>query len=519
MPNAVIYARYSSHHQKEESIEGQIRECKAYAKANNLQVIACYIDRAISGKTDARPDFQKMMQDSNSKRFDYVLVYSLDRFARNRYDSAIYKARLKANNIKVLSAKENISDDPTGILMESVLEGMAEYYSAELAQKIKRGMKENALAAKWASGHVPFGYKLTLDKKLIIDPPKAKMVKKIFKAYASGEKIVNLAKMLNDAHYTTALGNRFGQNSFHRFFENEAYIGVFKWNDVRIEGGVPAIVSKEVFQMANERQKSYKYKQKKISGIYALSNKLFCGECLGTMIGISGINRFGTVYRYYACSNKRKHKSKCCITPIPCEFLENVIHEKIIEVLSDTEMLSNVIESMLELSKKNNDTSRLDYLQKEYNQISKQVDNLVNITVETGNLPLPLKKKMNELSEQQLFLEKDIENEKLLLQHLSFDKSKILFFFQRILREKKHLSDIIQGLVNKIIVKKESDTELSIHIFFNFSPIPPTDPTDLTKYDKDKSVSFHIPLDHHAWRVGRGLCPTAFLYAACSKCL
>ena len=135
---AVIYARYSSDNQREESIEGQLRECTAYCQKNEITVVRTYIDRALSAKTDNRPDFQRMIKDSAKGLFDVVLVWKLDRFARNRYDSARYKAQLKKYGVKVLSATENISEGPEGIILESLLEGMAEYYSAELAEKVIR---------------------------------------------------------------------------------------------------------------------------------------------------------------------------------------------------------------------------------------------------------------------------------------------------------------------------------------------------------------------------------------------
>ena len=157
---AVIYARYSSDRQREESIEGQIRECSAYAKRNDITILKIYSDRAMTGKTDRRPEFQMMIKDAAKQVFDYVLVYKLNQFARNRYDSAQYKHRLKKYGIKVISAMENIADDPSGILLESVIEGMAEYYSVELAENVMRGMTENALECKWPGGIVPLGYKL-----------------------------------------------------------------------------------------------------------------------------------------------------------------------------------------------------------------------------------------------------------------------------------------------------------------------------------------------------------------------
>ena len=160
---AVIYARYSSDNQREESIEGQIRECTAYAEKNGITIVKHYIDRAISAKTDNRPEFQQMIKDSDKKLFDIVLVWKLDRFARNRYDSARYKTQLKKNGVKLMSATEIISEGPEGIILESVLEGYAEYYSADLSEKVIRGMTENALKGKFTGGAIPFGYIINAD--------------------------------------------------------------------------------------------------------------------------------------------------------------------------------------------------------------------------------------------------------------------------------------------------------------------------------------------------------------------
>ena len=156
--NAVIYARYSSDRQREESIEGQLRECTDYAMKNNLTLLGTYVDRALSARTADRPDFQRMIADSAKGLFDVVLVWKLDRFSRDRYDSAHYKHVLKKNGVRVISIKENISDGPEGIILESMLEGYAEYYSAELAQKIRRGQHDNAMKCMNNGGNIPLGY-------------------------------------------------------------------------------------------------------------------------------------------------------------------------------------------------------------------------------------------------------------------------------------------------------------------------------------------------------------------------
>ena len=152
---AVIYARYSSDNQREESIEGQIRECTAFAEKNDVAALKRCIDRAYSARTDHRPAFQEMIKDSDKHLFDMVVVWKLDRFSRDRYDSARYKVLLKKNNVRVVSATEVISSGADGILLESVLEGFAEYYSADLAEKVNRGMTENVLNKNATAAHAP----------------------------------------------------------------------------------------------------------------------------------------------------------------------------------------------------------------------------------------------------------------------------------------------------------------------------------------------------------------------------
>lgn len=180
---AVIYARFSCDNQREESIDGQLRECNAFARSKGLVVVANYIDRAVSAKTDERPQFQKMIADSKSKAFDYVIVWKVDRFSRSRYDALKYKSVLKKYGVKVLSATEAISDGPEGILLESVLDGLTEYYSADLAEKVKRGMTDNVINGK-VNGLLPFGYK-NVNEHFAINEHDAEIVKEVFRLYTT----------------------------------------------------------------------------------------------------------------------------------------------------------------------------------------------------------------------------------------------------------------------------------------------------------------------------------------------
>ena len=178
----VIYARYSCDHQREESSEGQLRECNEYCKKHDIIIIKEYIDRALSAKTDNRPSFQQMIKDSSLKKFDCIIVWKIDRFARNRADTYKYKTILKNNGVKVISATEHISDTAEGIILESMLEGMAEYYSADLSQKVKRGMTENLLKGYFNGGTIPYGYAVK-EKRLIINDEEAKIIHRIFDLY------------------------------------------------------------------------------------------------------------------------------------------------------------------------------------------------------------------------------------------------------------------------------------------------------------------------------------------------
>ena len=196
MKTAVIYARYSSDKQTEQSIEGQLHICYDYAKRNDITVVNEYIDRAMTGTNDNRKAFQQMLKDSSKKAWDYVLVYKLDRFSRNKYETAIHKKTLRDNGVKLLSAMENIPDTPEGIILESLLEGMAEYYSAELSQKVTRGMHETLAKGRFPGGSVLFGYDLVGDKitgrHLVINEQEAEIVRTVFNDYNKGLEIKSI---------------------------------------------------------------------------------------------------------------------------------------------------------------------------------------------------------------------------------------------------------------------------------------------------------------------------------------
>ena len=332
----VIYARYSSDSQREESIEGQLRECYAFAEKQGISIFDTYIDRALSAKTDNRPAFQQMIKDSEKQKFNVVIVWKLDRFARNRYDSATYKSKLKKNAVKVISATETISQNAEGILLESMLEGMAEYYSAELAEKVGRGMTENALKCKFNGGTVPIGYTINKDQFFEVDPVKAPYVVEAFKAYANGKTIKEIRDMLNAKGVTTSLGSKISINIVTDMLKNRRYIGEYKFRDIVQKDGIPRIVPQALFDKVQiEREKNKRATARhKAEDDYLLTTKLFCGKCGRYMTGESGTGRSGTVHRYYKC-NGAKYKHTCDKKTVKKDWIENLVIKYTREVMTD----------------------------------------------------------------------------------------------------------------------------------------------------------------------------------------
>lgn len=357
--NAVIYARYSSDSQREESIEGQLRECREYAERNDMTVVGTYIDRALSAKTADRPEFQRMIKDSAKELFEIVLVWKLDRFSRDRYDSAHYKHILKKNGVKVVSAKEHISEGPEGIILEAMLEGYAEFYSAELSEKIHRGQKENALKGKNNGGGVPLGY--LLDKKaqkLVIDPVTAPLVVEIFEKYADGKTVRSIVEDFNARGLRTKKGQPFNINSFSALLKNRKYIGEYRYQDVVIEGGVPAIIPENLFNRVQERMEKNRHApaMAKAKEDYLLTTKLFCGKCERMMVGESGKSHTGAMHYYYKCSGAKRLKD-CDKKAVRKDWIERVVVRLTMQRVMDEEKINRLIDAILVMQEQEDTTT------------------------------------------------------------------------------------------------------------------------------------------------------------------
>lgn len=398
MPRGVIYARYSQGSgQTDQSLEGQLRDCRKYAIEHGILVVEEYLDPHISGKeAEKRPEFQRMIRDSDRHQFQVVIVWKTDRFARSRYDSARYKERLKRNGVTVQYAAENIPDSAEGIILESLLEGMAEYYSADLRQKVLRGMKESAFKCK-AVTRPPLGYTLDAEKHYIIDEKTAPYIQQVFQMYAKGDSTAVIAAKMNAIGLKTAQKKAFSINTIRRIVENEKYIGVYEYKagGVRVENAFPAIIDKDLFLEAQARRLAQRYgtySTRNYGGsakhIYLLSGIVYCGDCGSTMFGetVKKSSRSGTEaeYGYYACNRKRKKgKNLCDSKAIPKELLEGVVKRAVQEVIFSPEVFDSICNAVIHVDIRQNVLNRLKSLKQRKKEKEIALNNILE-AVEKG---------------------------------------------------------------------------------------------------------------------------------------
>lgn len=408
---AVIYARYSSHGQSERSIEGQLQDCYEYAKRMEISVVGEYVDRALTGTNDNRASFQRMIADASKKQFQYVIVYKLDRFARNRYDSAIYKAKLKKYGVTVLSAMEQISDTPEGIILESVLEGMAEYYSANLSQNVKRGIKVALQNKTFIGGTPPYGY-FVKNKNVYIDEKKAPAVKYIFSQYANGVSKREIIKSLNEKGFRTSNGSRFVLNSLSHILNNKKYIGIQEVCGEEYEGIFPPLIDKDIFDKASKQLEKHKRApgSGKAAVEYILNSKLFCGHCGAPMVGDCGTSRHGTRYYYYVCAARKKTAGACDKRREKKDFIEWYVVEQTLAYVLTPQRIDYIAKKCVEIYKKEFAFNQVKFLEQKIKKIDREIDKLVDLALEARSAAITKKVDLraDELSAQKAELEQEL---------------------------------------------------------------------------------------------------------------
>lgn len=490
--NAAAYVRYSSDNQREESIEAQLRAIREYVGREGITIVKVYADEARSATTDNRPEFQHMMLDATTGMFNAVIVHKLDRFSRDRYDSAYYKRLLKKAGVRLISVLERLDDSPESIIMESVLEGMAEYYSRNLAREVMKGMKETAYECKHTGGIPPLGYDVAPDKTYIINLAEAETVKIIFAMYADGMGYGKIIDELNGRGFRTKAGNPFGKNSLHEILKNEKYHGVFVFNKtarkvsdtrnghklkddeeiIRIPGGIPAIVPESTWLSVQNRM-SHQLKTKngamRAKAVYLLSGRIACGICKGAMVGNqlhAGRNK--ALYAYYECATRKRTKA-CDMKPINKDVVESMVIDYLYENLFSPKVIDGAATSFHELIVANlkEVPDFIKTAKKQLADIKRQIDHIVD-AIAKGMYSEELKDRMGVLQAQKSILKVRLNEAEHEQKNYLFTEKQIKNYLSKYSRikdmtqmEKKRAVEVF---VDQVVVNHDS---IDIHLSFN----------------------------------------------------
>ena len=457
-PRAVLYARFSSDNQREESIEAQLRAMHEYCSRNSIVIIHEYCDRAKSATTDDRPEFLKMIAASREGDFDFAIVHKLDRFSRNRYDSAYYKRELKKNGVQLLSVLEQMDDSPESIILESVLEGMSEYYSKNLAREVMKGMRESAMDCRYIGGWIPYGFRVDPQThRYIINDYEAEAVRMIFRDVADGCGYNVVLNKLNSMGYRTRLGNTFSKETLYEMLRNEKYNGVYVFSraaskdelgrrnnhldkpiedQIRIPGGMPKIVDDETFARVQAILTSRKrHGRRDGKRKYLLPGMVFCGLCGHRYCGDSmqtGGEKNRSVIGTYFCNNRKNHGAHACSNSnIHQEPLEELVLQKIEEIVFDESRIPGIVQAYRELCQQEDgtDKDKIRTLRQNLKTVEQKINNIVNIIANTGSAALVTQ--LTQLEREKELLDVQIQEEERSAEESELDEDAILAAFRQ----------------------------------------------------------------------------------------
>ena len=476
--HVALYARFSSDNQRSESIDAQIRAMKTYCKQRNFVIVNTYVDEAKSATTDRRPAFQQMIADSKDGNFNILLVHKLDRFARNRYDSAVYKRELKKNGVMVYSVLENLDNSPESIMMEAVLEGMSEYYSQNLAREVMKGMRETALQCKHTGGIPPLGYDVDPEtQKLVINEQEAKTVRLIFNMYSKGHGYADILETLHLGNHKTKRGCGFLKSSLYSILTNPKYQGTYVFNRssskdangrrnthlyksneeiIAIDGGCPQIVDTATFQNVQERLHNNKHAGRRNAAKhnYLLSGKVRCAECGGSMVGStrpSGRSKllhstYRCLSKAYACNNKEINR----------DYLErytiSLLEKHIFNATAMKRITKQLKQEAVNQGKKDQD--RIDKLQDKLAEVTSALNNVAD-AVGAGLLSDVLVNRLAELENEKAEIEEALSMDPVTAQEVSIDPQAILAEYADL--KKTPASPTYKDFLQKFIASIEVD--------------------------------------------------------------
>lgn len=455
---AVVYARYSAGpKQTDQSIEGQVADCQEYAKKHGLTIIEYYIDRHISGKEDSnRSEFQRMLKDCCSGQFKYIITWKVDRFGRNREEIAINKAKLKRVGVQLVYAKESIPDGPEGIILESLLEGLAEYYSADLSQKVRRGMAESAKKGKVLGSACIYGFQKSADGCYEINEPAAAIMREVFQRYADGDTVPAIVKDLNSRGIRTYKNKPFDTSTIYRALRNRKYIGECSFGEVKFD--IPQIIDNNVFdhvqdRLDSNRLNSYKY----MAPVpFLFSGKIVCGECGETYCGESGTGKSGTVHRYYKCHGRKARKTICSSPTLRKDWFEQYILSRTVSDVLNDDVVDYLVKEILKVQQEDIATSELNVLRKEKRDVEKSLSNIMR-AIESGIFNDTTADRMSQLEHRSKELSVAIS--KVELKRMRLTPDHLYYWFDQFrggdINDESFRKHLVDAFVNKIVVYKD----------------------------------------------------------------
>ena len=404
----VLYGRYSSHNQKDISVEQQFEKGYELAAEYGIRIIDTYADRAVSGRTDKRRDFQRMMTDAAKGKFRYVIAWKSNRMGRNMLEALINEARLQDLGVRVLYVEEDFDDTAAGRFAARSMMNVNQFYSENMAEDIKRGLYDNAANCMVANGHLPYGYKADETLHYAIDEPKAAVIREIFTRVSCGEAFVDIMASLNARGIKTSYGRPWGRSSFQRILSNERYRGIYIYGDVRKEGGIPRIVSDELYFKVQEVITTKKNPQgrHRVNGDYLLTGKLFCGHCKSPMTGISGTSRSGNLHYYYVCQKRRTEKT-CEKKNLRRDDIELQVAKAIKRRTLDDDTINWIADSVVEYSQHQESASGIGLLEDQLKDTQRSIKNLM-AAIEQGIITPTTKARLMELEKEQSDIDRKI---------------------------------------------------------------------------------------------------------------
>lgn len=488
-----IYARFSSDNQREESITAQVRACVEYAERKGYTIVKTYSDEAKSATTDDRPEFLRMIRDAKAGLYDVLLIHKLDRFARNRFDSAFYKRELRIAGVQIESIVEHLDDSPESVILESVLEGIAEYYSKNLAREVMKGMNETALQGKHTGGTPPLGYDVDPDtKELVINETEAKSVRLIFEMYDQGAGYNKIIQALNDKGYKTKRNKPLGKNSLHEILKNKKYCGIYTFNRsasknsqgkrnhhsskgpgkiIEIPGRIPQIIPTELFERIQAKMEENKQNNAggryKAKVDYLLSGKIWCGHCGYRLVGMSSTyrTRVSKEYRkqYYYMCNYSNRTDQCTAGKIRKETAENFVMNELEAKILNDQTIPVLTEKIYAFycANKEKSTDEIQLLEKEISKLEKQIRNIVDVITDGGLAVKSLIGQLRDLEAKKDYFETQLTELRLQQKTNLISKEAITSILknnQNKLKDKdpETCKQLIGELVDKIIVKKDT---------------------------------------------------------------